>query len=151
MADEERESHVITVTIGKNQTTLEAITLTVDKVNNSVREKIPKEQILIGTTGGEGPAGGPRPIATTSVNLMFNSEDEHFTASEIVVESQLRHRYGEDIQVTVNEWMQFAGITITVITGDAEIPLDEVEGMQDAVEDITDHSFPVRNIDIKAR
>lgn len=151
MREEERSEYTITVTIDTNQVTLEALNLAVDAINKSVREKIPKEQILIGTTGGEGPAGMGRPIAETSVNMMLNSEDEYFAASEIVVESQLRSRYGGGYQVTVSEGMQFAGETVTVITGNAELPFDEAEGIHHSVEEITDHQFPVRNVDVTAR
>lgn len=151
MRGEERGGYTITVTVNTNQVTLEALNLAVDAVNKSVREKIPKEQILIGTTGGEGPAGMGRPIAETSVNMMLNSEDEHFAASEIVVESQLQGRYGGGLQVTVSEGMQFAGETVTVITGNAELPFDEAEGIHHSVEEITDHQFAARNVDVTAR
>lgn len=151
MRNEERGGYTITVTMDTNQITLEALSLVVDAVNKSVREKIPKERILIATTGGEGPGGMGRPIAETSVNMMLNSEDEHFAASEIVVESQLRARYGGGYSVTVSEGMQFAGETVTVITGDAEVPFDEAEGIHHSVQEITDHDFPARNVDITAR
>jgi hypothetical protein len=147
----EIEGYLIVVTVEDEKITLEELNLIVDKINKSARNEIPEERILIGTTGGEGPIGAPRPMATSSVNLMFNSGDEMFYISEVSLEVELRQRYGEAIDVTVGGAMQFAGITITVITGDAEIPLDEVEGMQNSVEDITDHNFPARNIDITAR
>lgn len=151
MMQDTDDANVITVTIATNELSLEAINLAVNKLNKSVREKIPKERILIGTTGGEGPAGGPRPIAQTTVNFMLNSEDEHLAMSPVAVEGKLRPKYGQQLEAGVSEGMQFAGETLTLITRSAEVPLDEVEGMKHTVEQMYDASFPARNVDVTAR
>lgn len=75
----------------------------------------------------QGPAGGPRPLASTSVVVEATTQDQFESADEVVIESGVRRSTDfPQAEVTVSEDFQGPGETTTVILNEEYAIFDDL-------------------------
>lgn len=99
----------------------------------------------------EGPFGGPRPIANSSVKMKFLIDDEFKSVPEIVVESKLRDSIPVNLRVTVNESFDVAGEEIWVIVEQQEVDWATLSQIVGVVEGVAEYEFSDREISVICR
>jgi len=102
-----------------------------------------------------GPMGLPRPIATGSVNLIFELPSHAKPTSPLVMETAIRNEMKErgmnqfsSVQVTVNAGGPPDSQVVTVITSEDEMPVPVMNAMWSEVEDQLQVNIPERRVKI---
>lgn len=104
----------------------------------------------------EGPAGMPRPIATSSVNILFDVSNGGMP-SEVVVEQILRQKMREEgynalrnLSVTVNEANDPNKFHVTVVTDRDDVTIRAINSIWSAVEDHIGTGIDEDNVHVRA-
>lgn len=89
----------------------------------------------------EGPLGGPRPIASSSMNISLHTDGSESEVREVAIETNMRRNLQTRADVTVNDPPHARGVVIIVKTNQVSVSGDEIDDIASLVGSFIDFTF----------